>query len=214
MQKLTREQYRETGLLRLVRSVTFFKDIVRIDEDQFDLLLSVSDFLTSKAGEVVLKKGEVGQTLYFLLRGQLNVMCNDSNKCLNIINPGEVVGTLSMVTGSERSATVVAENDVTLLGMDFKHFNDVNDYSLFKLDTKLVAYRMVVHNIRWTLELNKMQNPQHPLAGRLHKMPIYTGTKGGKEELSALHEQARLLANLLCEWNETLQPEALDVLSA
>lgn len=214
MQKLSREQYRQTGLMRLVRSVTFFKDIVRLDESQFDLLLSVSDFLTAQAGEVVLQKGEVGQTLYFLLRGQLNVMSGDEQSSMNIINPGEVVGTLSMVTGGERSATVVAENDVTLLAIDFKHFNDVNDYSLFKLNTKLVAYRMVVHNIRWTLELNKMQNPQHPLVPRLHKMPIYTGVKAGKEELTALHEQARLLANLLCEWNESLQPLLLESLTA
>lgn len=198
--------YSSEELQRLVRSVTFFKDIAKINPGQFELLLSVSRFVQAKAGDAVMQKGDAAHELFFLLKGQMSV-CTDDGASLNLINPGEVFGTLSMVTGRGRSATVKAENDVVLLSLDFKYFNDINDYSLFTLDTKLIAYRMVVHNIRWTLELNKMKNPTHALVPKLLKTPIYTGPKDTPQELEALHSQASLLADLLCEWNDHQEAE-------
>lgn len=213
MQKLSRVEYNTAALQRLVRSVTFFKDIVKMNPEQFDLLLSVSEFVQAQAGETVLKKGNQDQVLYFLLKGQMSVYCEDEGQSLNIINPGEVFGALSMVTGRGRSATVKAESDVILLGIDFKYFNDVDDFSLFTLDTKLIAYRMMVHNIRWNLEVNKMQHPTHELNKKLLSIPLYKGEKGGREELMALHEQSRLMADLLCEWNDDLNVQRINLLT-
>ncbi len=213
MQKLSRVEYNTAALQRLVRSVTFFKDIVKMNPEQFDLLLSVSEFVQAQAGEAVLKKGNQDQVLYFLLKGQMSVYCEDEGQSLNIINPGEVFGALSMVTGRGRSATVKAESDVILLGIDFKYFNDVDDFSLFTLDTKLIAYRMMVHNIRWNLEVNKMQHPTHELNKKLLSIPLYKGEKGGREELMALHEQSRLMADLLCEWNDDLNVQRINLLT-
>lgn len=204
MNKLSRDKYSQEALQRLVRSVTFFKDIAKLDQNQFELLLSVSMFVEASAGEIVLRKGEQANELYFLLKGQMTVISEDE-RSLNIINPGEVFGTLSMVTGQTRRATVKAESDVVLLGIDFKYFQQVNEASLFSIDTRLIAFKMVVHNIRWTLEMNKMQTPDHPLVKSLLKLPIYSGVRGGKEELSFLSEQSRLLAELLCQWNESLE---------
>lgn len=213
MQKLSKIEYSTEALQRLVRSVTFFKDIVQVNPSQFDLLLSVSEFVQAQAGETVLQKGNQDQVLYFLLKGQMSVFSEDDGDSLNIINPGEVFGALSMVTGRGRSATVKAETDVVLLGIDFKFFREVEDFSLFSMETKLIAYRMMLHNIRWNLELNKMQDPENPLNKKLLKLPIYKGEKGDKEELMALHEQSRLLAELLCEWNDTKNAHRKNILT-
>lgn len=213
MQKLSKIEYSTEALQRLVRSVTFFKDIVQINPSQFDLLLSVSEFVQAQAGETVLQKGNQDQVLYFLLKGQMSVFSEDDGDSLNIINPGEVFGALSMVTGRGRSATVKAETDVVLLGIDFKYFREIEDFSLFSMETKLIAYRMMSHNIRWNLELNKMQDPTNSLNKKLLKLPIYKGEKGDKEELLALHEQSRLLAELLCEWNDAKNVHRENILS-
>ncbi|MFY0640927.1 MAG: cyclic nucleotide-binding domain-containing protein [Bermanella sp.] len=213
MEKLSKIEYSTEALQRLVRSVTFFKDIVQVNPSQFDLLLSVSEFVQAKAGETVLQKGNQDQVLYFLLKGQMSVFSEDDGDSLNIINPGEVFGALSMVTGRGRSATVKAETDVVLLGIDFKYFREIDDFSLFSMETKLVAYRMMSHNIRWNLELNKMQDPTNSLNKKLLKLPIYKGEKGDKEELLALHEQSRLLAELLCEWNDAKNVHRKNILS-
>ena len=139
MQRLSNSIYSREALQRLVRSVTFFKDIVKIDQDQFELLLSVCEFVEAHAGDTLLRKDDEAHTLYFLLKGQVSVISED-DKSLNIINPGEVFGTLSMVTGLGRSATVKSSTDVILLGIDFKYFQQVDDFSMFSMDTKLVAY--------------------------------------------------------------------------
>ncbi len=214
MQKLTREEYSSEALQRRVRSVTFFKDLVQLDPEQFELLLSLGEYVRVKAGDAVMRKGEIDNNLFFLLKGQMAVYNEEGEQSLNIINPGEVVGTLSMVTGCERSATVRAESNAILLGLDYKYFSDLHDFSLISLNTKLVAYRMVVHNIRWTLEVNKMKDPKHPLVSKLLKMPIYTGSKDSQEELDALHEQSRLLAELRIEWNNSLLEQHEDLETA
>lgn len=209
MQKLSSVEYNTESLQRLVRGVTFFKDVLKVDPAQFELLLSVSEFVQAQAGETVLRKGDQDKVLYFLLKGQMSVYCEDEGQSLNIIHPGEVFGALSMVTGRGRSATVKAQTEVVLLGINFRHFHDIDDFSLFSVETKLIAYRMMLHNIRWNLELNKMQNPTHELNKKLLKLPVYNGVKGSKEELKALHEQSRLLADLLCEWNDEFQGQRM-----
>jgi CRP-like cAMP-binding protein len=204
VKELSSSEYSREALQRMVRSVTFFKDIVKLDESQFELILSVCGFFQASADEIVLRKGDKAHTLYFLLKGQMAVISGDDQN-LNIINPGEVFGTLSMVTGRARTATVRAESNVILLGVDFKFFQEITDASMFSIETKLVAYRMVVHNIRWTLEMNKMQYPNHELVPRILKLPIYTGERGCKAELEALYAHSRILAELLCEWNDSLE---------
>ena len=203
MEILTREEYSSDSITRMVRSVTFFKNLATQDQSQLDLLLSVSEFVRLNKGEVLMSKGESADCLYFLLKGQVSVIPSVNSQTSNVLNAGEAVGTMSMVTGAKRSATVVAHTDVVLLSLAYEHCTDHKDYGLFNLDTKLMAYKMVIHHIRWALELNKMKQPQHELAAKIFKIPIYSGEKNTQNELLALHEQARLLAELLSEWNDS-----------
>jgi len=207
MQKLTREEYSSEALQRRVRSVTFFKDLVQLDPAQYELVLSLSEYVRVKAGDNVMSKGDADGKLFFLLKGQIAVYTDAGEQSLNVINPGEVVGTLSMITGRKRSATVQAESNAILLGLEHKYFRDVHDHSLIGLNTKLIAYRMIVHNIRWTLEMNKMKDPKHPLVSRLLKVPVHTSSKDNQQELEFLHQQSKMLAELLCEWNEAAVEE-------
>ncbi len=211
MQKLTREEYSSEALQRRVRSVTFFKDLYQLDPAQYELVLSLSEFQRVKAGDMVMERGDIDGKLFFLLKGQIAVYNEEGQQSLNVINPGEVVGTLSMITGRERSATVKAESNAILLGLEHKYFRDILDHSLINLNTKVLAFRMMVHNIRWTLEMNKMKDPQHPLVSRLLKVPILTGNMEFQEELEFLLKQCKILAELLCAWNDSVAPSQSEV---
>src|SRR5690606_36711327 len=90
--------------------------------------------------------------------------------------------------------------------LDYADFSSITEFNYLSLSTNLAFYRMLVHNIRWTLEVNKMQNPQHELVGRLRTVTIYTGAKGTTDELMAVSDQAHTLADILCLWNESAQP--------
>ncbi len=211
MQKLTREEYSSEALQRRVRSVTFFKDLYQLDPAQYELVLSLSEFERVKAGDTVMERGDIDGKLFFLLKGQIAVYNEEGQQSLNVINPGEVVGTLSMITGRERSATVKAESNAILLGLEHKYFRDILDHNLINLNTKVLAFRMMVHNIRWTLEMNKMKEPKHPLVSRLLKVPILSGNMDFQEELEFLLKQCKILAELLCEWNDSVLPSQSEV---
>jgi len=206
MQRVTKEEYPLDSLQRILNGVTFFKELISHDESQFEVLMSVAQIVTAEPNEIFINKGDYTNSLYFLLRGQLSVFVEDDGKenTLNQINAGEVFGVMSMLLTQPRSASIKADGRPALLaGIDFKHFSDITDFNLFSLETKLTFYRMVASNLRWTLERNKIDNPTHSLVSRLYKVPLFTGQKGGMEELEALFNQAHLLAELVREWNES-----------
>jgi CRP-like cAMP-binding protein len=207
MQRVTREEYPLESLQRILNGVTFFKELVQQDEAQFEALMSIANIVTAEADETIIVEHEYTNSLYFLLRGQLSVYVEDNkgSHVLNEINAGEVFGVMSMLLTQSRSASVKTGSKAVLLaGIDFKYFSDIEDFNLFSLETKLAFYRMVANNLRWTLERNKIENPQHPLITQLYKIPLFVGDKGGKEELEALFKQSHLLAKLLSEWNDTV----------
>src|SRR5690606_29207377 len=109
----------------------------------------------------------------------------------------------ALVLNFKRSASIKVHGRSALLaGIDFHHFSDLNDFTLFSLKTKISFFRMLTTNIRWNLERNKMQHPEHPLEARLRTPPFSHRQKGTLEELHSLHHQAHESAELLCAWNE------------
>lgn len=206
MQRVTKEAYPLESLQRILNGVTFFKELIQQDESQFEVLMSTAQIVTAEPNETILQKGEHSHSLYFLLRGQLSVYVKEeqNERILNEINAGEVFGVMSMLLDQPRSASIRVGNKTALLAaIDFKNFSDIQDSSQFSLATKLTFFRMVANNLRWTLERNKIDNPTHPLVSRLYKMPLFTGPKGGVEELQALYKQAYALADLVRDWNVT-----------
>ena len=205
MRRVTREEYPLETLQRAVNSVTFFKDLIQNDSAQFELLMSVAQFVTADPDEVIIRKGDSANILYFLLKGQLSVLSGDENSdVIGEINPGEMFGVMAMLLNFERSASIkVNAKNALLAGIDFQHFSDIEDFSLFSLKTKISFFRMLASNLRWTLERNKMEFPDHPLIAKLRKIPLVSGGKNNEEELEALHKQTHALAELVKEWNET-----------
>lgn len=206
MHRVTKEEYPLDSLQRILNGVTFFKELIHQDESQFEVLMSIAQIVTADADETIIGKGDYTNSLYFLLRGQLSVYVEEAqgDHILNEINAGEVFGVMSMLLNRPRSASIRTENKTALLAsIDFKHFSDINDFSMFSIETKLSFFRMVANNLRWTLERNKIESPDHPLISRLYKLPIFVGQKGGSDELAALYEQSHLLAELVSEWNDS-----------
>lgn len=205
MRRITRDDYPLDTLQRIVGGVTFFKELIQHHPEQFELLMSVASFVTADENEVILHKGDDADVLYFLLKGSLAVLSEgDNSKVLNEIHAGEMFGVMAMVLSNKRSASLKVHSRTALLaGIDFQYFNDLNDYSLFSLDTKIHFFRTVNNHIRWHLEQKKINEPNHPLINKLRTLPIYNKSKNTQEELDFLHNQAQLQAQLLCEWNAT-----------
>lgn len=204
MQYFDRKTYGQEALEKLVKNIPFFREILASDREQFNLLLDVSKFAQAGPNEELIRQGSRDDYLYFLLKGLLDVKAG--NNIINSIHAGEVFGALAMLMNSERTATIVASaesKEVIVLALPYSLFQCIEEFKQFTLPTKLSFYRMLVNNIRWTIEMKKATSPNSTLTDEIRRLPLYRGEKGGIEELKALKEQATALAQLLAKWNES-----------
>lgn len=201
---LTQESEQEVA--GLMRRVPFYNELLSDDPKQLGVLMKYSCLVELAPGETIMRRGDKGSWLYFLVKGRLAVYLDEasSGEPLNHITPGELFGDLALLCEHERKATVVADpaaKSVLVFATDFKPFGDLTDFSRVSLKSKLLFYRIMVHSIRWRIEVNKMNQPDSPLVSELRQVPSFQGVKGSNEELLALHQQARYLAELLNRWN-------------
>jgi hypothetical protein len=72
-------------------------------------------FLSS--GELLIKQGEVGNSVFLVKRGELKALLHKDEKelLLGRISAGEFVGEMAYINGEARSANVVAESDCELI---------------------------------------------------------------------------------------------------
>ena len=199
-------QISDDELATLLARIPFFKELRVRDKAQLALLLTYSCLVELAPGETIMRRGQKGTWLYFLVKGKLIVYRDEPSPTdeINVITPGELFGDLAQLGDHERKATVAAspERGALLFACDFKAFGALDNFSQVHLTTKLLFYRTVVHSIRWRLEVLRMEQPQHALVSDLLKMPVYSGARENLDELRALHQQACSLADILERWNQ------------
>ena len=68
-------------------------------------------------GEVLMRQGEVGTSMYVITRGaaEVSIFAAGVKEVLADLGPGDVVGEISLLTGAYRNATVTATRKVTAL---------------------------------------------------------------------------------------------------
>lgn len=208
MQAVPVHQYPKESLDYLLGGIPFFRDLKNNDQHQLDTLLSFSKIYEAEPDDIVINKGTVDSNFYFLLKGQLVVLpdgvANPSG--YNVyISSGQVVGALALLCNTTRTASIIADPNggrCILFGTDFSPFGDLKEFAMVRLPTKIAFYQMVVHSTRWRVEVQKMENPAHPLVSEIKKVEIFTGQKGSVEELESLDRQIRQLTDILSRWNE------------
>jgi CRP-like cAMP-binding protein len=120
-------------------------------------LIRLGELQRLRAGEVVLKKGEPGDALYFVLAGRLRarLVVGFQDRTLAQIPAGEAFGEMAMFTQSPRSADVVAEEPTRLLRLSAESFRRLIDTHpdaaapvLFSI-ARMMALRIQDHNQRF-----------------------------------------------------------------
>lgn len=72
-------------------------------------------------GARVVREGDVGDTFYVILEGQAKVV-SGSGRVVNRLRPGDFFGEISLLDGGPRTASVVAETQLTMLALARKDF--------------------------------------------------------------------------------------------
>jgi CRP-like cAMP-binding protein len=90
-------------------------------EEDWARLLRFAERRRIRAGETLIREGEIDRSLYLLSEGRLEVLLGDALR-LAVIEPGSVVGELAFLDGQPRSATIRALEDGEFVRLGFEGF--------------------------------------------------------------------------------------------
>ena len=118
LDELVRNFYKRRLLENLVRVSPIFKPLTAQEQTAI-----VNAFQVHRAteGEVLLKQGSAGRGLFLILRGRCSVSFRDAGGAehqLPEMSEGQVMGEISLITGSAVTATVTAVTPSILLFLD------------------------------------------------------------------------------------------------
>ena len=107
-------------VLNVLKHLDFFQDLSLVKVQDFITIVEEEKFLK---GEIIVRKGTKGDKFYIIYSGNVSVSGKDLEK-KKIYGTYEYFGEVALVTGSERSADVIAETDVTAFTITRDRFLD------------------------------------------------------------------------------------------
>ncbi|NYT65020.1 mechanosensitive ion channel [Alcaligenaceae bacterium] len=107
----------------VVRSLPLFEPLTDDEVRQLAVGLRVVPYV---AGSLITRQHDIGDCLYILLSGKVDVWLEDNGKrhALAVLEPLQIMGETSLLTGDPRSATLTARTDVECYVIsqdDFQH---------------------------------------------------------------------------------------------
>ncbi|WP_420644799.1 ATP-binding protein [Candidatus Leptofilum sp.] len=170
-------------------------------------------------GEIVVYEGQYGDIAYLIWSGRVAVVQGDFSRpaSVNYRGPGEVVGEMSLIDNKPRSASIVALDDVRLLGI---HRNDFFD--LLQIDPNFSTNMMEIlsRRLRAAEEMSRVNTAiGRELSAELQELQSENEAlrqmEQRRQELSELvvHDLRNPLGNLFSALNMlelVLPPDVLD----
>lgn len=86
-----------------------------LDNEEARAFLDTGTILPCKAGSTLIRPGDVGNEMFVILEGVVEVWSADHSVSLALLGPGEIFGEMAFVSKSPRTAEVVAKTDVQVL---------------------------------------------------------------------------------------------------
>ncbi len=190
----------------ILNSIPFFKNILRKNPEQLDYLLTHSEIVDIPPGDVIIRKGECDNWIYFVIQGLLSVYTDELSKNLiSYIRPGELFGEIAMIRELERQSTVCADLNnkrVVLFRIDFSPFDTLNNSDNATRKTKLIFYRAVIDILTRRVRSfeTDFSDETDMFESLIYKK--FTGRKSTEKELDYLYEKAKYFAKMLNEWDQ------------
>ena len=103
----------------LVAKVPYFNNLGAVIIAEVTRLLRPRDITL---GTVLMRKGDPGDCMYFVVSGELEIMLAPNPIRLGA---GTFIGEIALITGAPRTATVVATRPTTLLALDIADFREL-----------------------------------------------------------------------------------------
>jgi CRP/FNR family transcriptional regulator, cyclic AMP receptor protein len=149
-----------------------------LDDTQVGVIASISEQRAIPKGERLFNEGETGDGLYVVLVGSLEILKKDKSgqsQAIANIGGGNVIGEMSLINNTPRSASVMATTDCQLLKIPSESFS-------YLLQRDNVTAFKVVHNLAQVMS-RRLLLMDEKLVDLLDK-----GAPKRKEELADFHK--------------------------
>ena len=106
------------------RRISLFKNL---SPESLAKLEKVTEVFNLNAGQNIFTEGEVGDSLFIVAKGQLNVTKEIEGKTqvLKVMKPGDILGEMGLLTGQPRSANAVAKTELSLFKIGRIVFDEI-----------------------------------------------------------------------------------------
>ncbi|MBX9634196.1 MAG: mechanosensitive ion channel family protein, partial [Magnetospirillum sp.] len=111
---------RQRDTMTVLRRVPLFN---ALRDDELKIVAAKLNESTLSSGTTVVRQGDAGQSLFVLVEGLLSVSID--GKAVGSIQPGNVFGEMSLLTGEPRKATISAHTDAVVLEIVAEQIGDV-----------------------------------------------------------------------------------------
>ena len=138
-----------------------FERFAPYSNEELALLLTFCELMMAAKGELIIKKGDLSDSMFLVLSGQVRarIRLGEHDTSLGTMDPGELFGEVAMLSQTARSADVVAEAPTRLLRLTSDRFQEMmSEHSqlaakmLFNI-SRLLATRLSERNVQLQKDL-------------------------------------------------------------
>jgi signal transduction histidine kinase len=178
---------------RLIRAVPIFSEL---NDEEADELWQSAERVTAARGELIIEEGAPGDRLYIVLSGLLEVTKRDGDRDITLATrrPGEVLGEMSLLEESPRTASVRAIEGSSLLAIGPEAFRRLLERRPGAATTLL---RTVVGRLRSTeaslVQADKLASLGTLAAGLAHEL---------NNPAAAIQRSSELLGEAFEAWRQ------------
>jgi signal transduction histidine kinase len=121
-----------------------------LSDEELQQLMDSAKPVSLRAGEVLMKQGDPGDTAFVILKGEFEIQKQSGQSLIKIDvrNQGDVVGEMALLARAPRNATVIAKTDSETLCISQEVFEDL-------LSTSSTAALAVLHWVMVRLSQNE-----------------------------------------------------------
>ena len=152
----------EDSITKFVNSVTFFKGFS--DAEKEKLIVRADCFEKYNNDDVIFKQGDIGDTLFLVLQGKVNLfrlgtikveegrvsLKEELDKKITTMEPGSIFGEISMLTESRRNVSARVESEqAVVMKVTKKLIDSLNHHTQIKFHRQLLlslAYHLDAMN--------------------------------------------------------------------
>ncbi|MEW6088884.1 MAG: sigma 54-interacting transcriptional regulator [bacterium] len=100
----------------------------KLRREELELIVSATEELVIKKGDYVYRQGEMGHAFYVIVSGKVDLIVKHDDggiSTMGHLSAGDHFGEISLLTGSPRSRSVKASEDLVLLSLEKIAFDDI-----------------------------------------------------------------------------------------